>query len=185
MFGAFTVSGVSNGPGSQMSSRTLAMSQHQCCLVRVVAKGDDETFLNLQSGHSVVSPVAPHLVVHGCNRSIACCHVLDLTGAQVPTGIDRFKGAFGVDADAGDSACCDFIDWNVRSKDANDLDLISGVQAFNEVSLLTIRAIASLAVPEVAEVVGLDVIRSFEPSCWSKSIPAEVAIQLIYHCRHQ
>ena len=64
--------------------------------------------------------------------------------------VDRLKGAFGVDADAG-TPRCDFIDRDVRSKDANDLDLISGVQAFNEVSLLPL-GLFSLAALEVAEV---------------------------------
>ena len=64
-------------------------------------KGAGEPYLNLQRGNSVVPPVAPHLIVHGCSRAISSRHVLDLTGAQVAAGVDSFQGAFGVDADTG------------------------------------------------------------------------------------
>ena len=65
---------------------------------------------SLQGGNSVAAPVAPHLVVHGCGRAISSRHGLDLTGAEVASGVDRLEGAFGVDANASDTSGGDVVD---------------------------------------------------------------------------
>ena len=66
----------------------------------------------------------------------------DLPKAQVAAGVDRLKGAFGVDANAGDTSGGDVLfKGQVLGEDTNDLDLVlasspSMKSAFSPLGLL-------------------------------------------------
>ena len=67
----------------------------------------------------------------------------ELPNAQVPAGVDRFQGAFGVDANAGDTSGGDVLfKGEVLGEDTNDLDLVFGIQSLDEVGFLAVGAVA-------------------------------------------
>ena len=67
----------------------------------------------------------------------------ELPNAQVPTGVDRLKGAFGVDANAGDTSGGDVLfKGQILGEDANDLDLVFGIQTLDEVGFLAVGTVA-------------------------------------------
>ena len=65
----------------------------------------------------------------------------ELPNAQVAAGVDRLKGAFGVDANAGDTSGGDVLfKGEVLGEDTNDLDLVFGIQTLDEVGSLSVMA---------------------------------------------
>ena len=63
----------------------------------------------------------------------------ELPNAQVPAGVDRLEGAFGVDANAGDTSGGDVLfKGEVLGENTKVLDLIFGIQSLNEVGFLEI-----------------------------------------------
>ena len=67
----------------------------------------------------------------------------ELPNAQVAAGVDRLEGAFGVDADAGDTPCGDVLfKGEVLREDTNDLDLVFGIQSLDEVGFLAVGTVA-------------------------------------------
>ena len=67
----------------------------------------------------------------------------ELPNAQVPAGVDRFQGAFGVDANAGDTSGGDVLfKGEFLGEDTNDLDLVFGIKSLDEVGFLAVGTVA-------------------------------------------
>ena len=67
----------------------------------------------------------------------------ELPNAEVPAGVDRLKGAFGIDANAGDTSGGDVLfKGQVLGENTNDLDLVFGIQTLDEVGFLAVGAVA-------------------------------------------
>lgn len=67
----------------------------------------------------------------------------DLPNAQVAAGVNRLKGAFGVDANAGDASGGDvLLKGEVLGENTNDLDLVLGIQSLDEVGFFAVGTVA-------------------------------------------
>ena len=64
---------------------------------------------------------------------------MDLTGGEVASGVDRFQGAFSVNANAREAFGGDVLfAVEILGEDTNDLDDVIGIQTLDDVDFLAL-----------------------------------------------